>query len=296
MNLRITAIGEVLWDLLPEGRQLGGAPANFACHARSLGADATLISRVGQDDLGREVLARFAAKGFPPETIQQDNNAPTGTVSVEVDAGGQPKYTIHADVAWDHLQADESAGQAVAKADAICFGSLGQRSALARSSIQTLVKSARPETLRVFDVNLRPPFWTREVVEQSIRLADVLKLNDQELPILAGLFGISGDEREQVTGLAGRFHLKLVALTRGAGGSLLLAEERWSEHPGFPVTVRDAVGAGDSFTATLVVGWLRHHDLDDINRMANEVAAYVCTQPGATPDLPERLTARFQTS
>jgi fructokinase len=288
---RITAIGEVLWDHLPEGRQLGGAPANFAFHAKNLGADAILISRVGRDDLGREVIERFAARKIPVETIQIDSEAPTGTVSVKIDAGGQPQYTIHPNVAWDRLIADDAACLAVANADAVCFGSLGQRSTLSRATIQSLVSSARPETLRVFDANLRPPFWTPEIIGQSLALADVLKLNDHELTIMAGLFGITGNERELLAGLAARFNLRLVALTRGAGGSLLLAGSRWSNHAGFPVTVRDTVGAGDSYTAALVLGWLRNRDLDDISQTANEVAAYVCTQPGATPDLPEHLTA-----
>ncbi len=285
----VTAIGEVLWDMLPAGRQLGGAPANFAVHAKGLGADAALVSRVGEDELGDEIRAALRRRGLLTLPIQKDSVAPTGIVDVVIDAGGQPNYTIREDAAWDRLEATYYAREAVTNANAVCFGSLGQRSPAARSAIQALLAGARPETLRVFDVNLRPPFWTPEVIEQSLTLANALKLNDQELPVLAGLFGITGDDREQLAGLAAKFDLKLVALTRGAHGSLLLADGKWSEHPGVPVTVRDAVGAGDSFTAALVIGYLRGHDLDAINGHANRVAAYVCTQAGATPELPAEL-------
>ena len=285
----ITAIGEVLWDMLPAGRQLGGAPANFAAHAKGLGADAALVSRVGNDALGREIRERLMRRGLVTLPIQKDAVAPTGTVDVDVDAAGQPHYTIREDAAWDRLEVDDHARASVASSSAVCFGSLGQRSPAARAAIQSLIAGARPETLRVFDVNLRSPFWTPEVVEQSLALANALKLNDQELPILAGLFGIVGDDRERLHGLAIRSNLRLVALTRGAHGSLLLADGKWSEHPGVPVVVKDAVGAGDAFTAALVMGYLRGHDLDAINDHANRVAAYVCTQPGATPELPAAL-------
>lgn len=287
----ITAIGEVLWDMLPAGKQLGGAPANFAVHAKGLGADAALVSRVGEDDLGREIRVQFMRRGLVTLTIQKDAVAPTGTVDVAVDAAGQPNYTIREDAAWDRLEADDHARAAIASSAAVCFGSLGQRSPAARAAIQSLIADAPPETLRVFDVNLRSPHWTPEVIEQSLRLANVLKLNDHELPMMANQFGITGDDRDRLSGLAKKFDLKLVALTRGAHGSLLWADGQWSDHPGVPVTVRDAVGAGDAFTAALVVGWLKGRDLDAINDHANRVAAYVCSQPGATPELPAELAA-----
>ena len=289
MSCKILAVGEVLWDLLPTGKQLGGAPANFTFHCRSLGALARLVTRVGDDDFGRQVLERFRLLGLPTETVQVDPTWPTGTVTVTLAADGQPRFTIHEHVAWDRITADE-AGLAVADAaDAVCFGSLAQRSEPARRAIRALVSAARPEALRVFDVNLRPPFVDRDVIADSLELADVLKLNDQELPVLAALFDLPAGVRQGMEELAGRFGLSLVALTRGAGGSLLLADGHWSDHPGRPAEVCDTIGAGDSFTACLVVGLLVGRPLDAINSHANEVAAFVCSQPGGTPSIPDAL-------
>jgi fructokinase len=290
---KLVAIGEVLFDLLPSGRQLGGAPANFACHAHALGADARLVTRVGADALGREVRERLRRLGLPTDTVAVDAGTTTGTVSVELDTGGQPRFTIHEDVAWDRLTADAAALAAVAEADAVCFGSLAQRSEPARHAVRTLVTATRPDALRIFDVNLRPPLVRRDVLEGSLALANVLKLNDQELPVLAELFGLPGGVEESVAELARRYRLSLVALTRGGCGSLLFAGGQWSDHPGLPAAVCDTVGAGDSFTAALAVGFLAGWPLDAINRRANEVAAFVCTQPGATPALPEALRSAF---
>jgi fructokinase len=289
MTHEILAVGEVLWDLLPSGKQLGGAPANFTYHCRSLGADARLVTRVGNDDLGREVLERFRLLGLPTGPVQVDPASPTGTVTVELAADGQPRYTIRDDVAWDRIAADEPTLASAAGADAVCFGSLAQRSEPARSAIRSMVSAARPDAIRLFDVNLRPPFVDRSVIEASLTLANALKLNDQELPELAAMFGLPSGERESMAGLAGRFGLSLVALTRGAGGGLLLADGDWSDHPGRPVEVADTIGAGDSFAAALVVGRLAGRPLDEINRHANEVAAFVCSRPGGTPALPDWL-------
>jgi fructokinase len=290
---KILAIGEVLWDLLPSGRQLGGAPANFACHARALGADARLVTRVGNDDLGWEVLERFRGLGLPTDTVAVDSAAPTGTVAVAVGADGQPAYTIRDHAAWDRLCAEGPARAAADVADAVCFGSLAQRSLPSSLAILRLVAATGPDALRLFDVNLRPPFVAPGVIAGSLELANALKLNDQELPVLADLFGLRGRVTDQVAALAHRFGLALVALTRGAAGSLLFADGGWSDHPGLPVAVCDTVGGGDAFTAALTVGWLSGWSLDEINRRANEVAAFVCSQPGATPALPAALRRRF---
>ena len=289
MGFKILAIGEVLWDMLPSGRQLGGAPANFACHARALGAEARLVTRVGDDDLGREILERLARQGLPTETVEVDPDAPTGTVAVELGTDGQPRFTIVEDVAWDRIEAGFAAFSAAASADAVCFGSLAQRHRIAREAIRSVVTAARAGALRVFDVNIRPPFHSRDVIAVSLEMASVLKLNDQELPMLAAMFGLDGGVRAQMEALARRFELSLVALTRGGGGSLLYRGGDWSDHLGEPAKVCDTVGAGDAFTAVLTVGLLEGWPLDEINRRANRVAAYVCSQPGATPPLPEWL-------
>jgi fructokinase len=292
MKPKILAVGEILWDLLPSGKQLGGAPANFAYHAHALGAESRVVSRIGNDPLGREILDRLRALGLPTDGVSVDATAPTGTVSVELAADGQPRFTIHENVAWDRLEADEASLAFAAQADAVCFGSLAQRSEPSRSSICRLVAATPTAALRVFDINLRQHFYSRKIVEDSLRLANALKLNDSELPVLAAMFGLGGGVREQLAAFAERFELRAVALTRGAHGSLLLAGGDWSEHPGLTVKVADSVGAGDAFTAAMALGLLAGRPLDDINRHANEVAAYVCSQPGATPTLP----ASFRTS
>ncbi len=289
MGHPILAVGEVLWDLLPSGKQLGGAPANFTYHCGSLGADARLVTRVGDDDLGREVLERFRLLGLPTETVQVDRDFPTGTVDVAIADDGQPRFSISEAVAWDRILVDQAALDLAASADAICFGSLVQRCLPSRQAVISLAAASRPDALRIFDVNLRPPFVNRDIVAGSLVLANALKLNDQELPELAAMFGLLGGEREVMAGLADRFGLSLVALTRGHRGALLLADGAWSDNPGRPVSVSDTIGAGDAFTAALVVGHLAGRALDEINRHANEVAAFVCSQPGGTPMLPDSL-------
>jgi fructokinase len=306
MNFSVVGVGEVLWDLLLTGPQLGGAPANFAYHARALGAEAHVITRVGNDDYGREIIRRFREMGLPHSTVQVDETAPTGTATVELSGDGLAHFTIQNNVAWDYLAATPEAVAVARKADAICFGSLAQRGESSRAAIQQLVSAASADALRVCDINLRQHFYSRELIEQSLQLANVLKLNDDELPTLAGMFSLNGSaERkieQQIERLAQTFGLRLVALTRGANGSLLYQkggeedEARWSNCPSRPVQVVDTVGAGDSFTATLVLGLLRKMDLDELNLLANEVARYVCSHAGATPSLPAEFAKYFSPS
>lgn len=288
MSLSVVGIGEVLWDLLPAGAQLGGAPANFAWHAHALGARSQIISRIGNDDLGAEIRSRFARMKLPDNLVQTDPSHPTGTVTVAL-SHGHPEYTIHENVAWDHIEVTPEAASAVHSADAICFGSLAQRGSASLQSIQTLVSAARPEALRIFDINLRQHYFERQTIETSLRLANVLKLNDAELPTLAKMFSAAGDIRSQIEIFAANFNLHVVALTRGAHGSLLFQNGHWSEHPAVKAEIKDTIGAGDSFTAALCVGLLRKLDLDHINAAANEIAAFVCSDAGATPVLPERF-------
>jgi fructokinase len=287
MNPHVVGIGEILWDLLPSGKQLGGAPANFAYHAHALGAEVRVVSRVGNDPLGLEILARLAALGLPVDGVGVDASAPTGTVSVEVQSDGQPRFTIHENVAWDRIDVDAVSLDFAAHADALCFGSLAQRSATSRAAIRQVLSKTPATALRVFDINLRQHFYSRELIESSLALANALKLNETELPVLAEMFSLAGDARAQLATLAQRFELRAIAFTRGAHGSLLLAEGTWSEHAGLPAKVVDAVGAGDAFTAAWALGLLARQPLDEINRRANQLAAYVCTQPGATPVYPK---------
>jgi fructokinase len=292
----VVGAGELLWDLLPSGKQLGGATANFAYHAHALGANSWAVSRVGSDSLGREILARLAELGLPTASVQVDDDAPTGTVSVEMLPGNDHRFTIHEGVAWDRLEATGEALDLAARADAVCFGSLGQRCPAARAAIQAIVAAAPPAALQIFDINLRQQFYSREVIEESLNIANVLKVNDEELPVLAEMLALRGGPHDQLSELAGRYGLTLAALTRGPRGSLLYAGGEFSDLPGIPVTVVDSIGAGDAFTAAMALGWLARWDLDEINRRANAVASFVCTQPGGTPALPSEIVNPYRVS
>lgn len=293
MSFNLAGIGELLWDLLLDGPKLGGAPANFAYQARALGAQSRVISRVGDDALGREAFARLAALGMPTDCLEVDGNAPTGTAAVELGADGQPHFIIHQDVAWDRLQGESASRQAVAAADAVCFGTLAQRSPASATTVRALVAASPPAALRIFDINLRQQYFSRAVIEESLALANVLKVNETELPILAKMFGLVGDAAQQIAAIADRYQLRAVAYTCGMSGSLLLAGGRYSSHTGIPTQVADTVGAGDAFTAAMALGMLADWDLDLINQRANEVASYVASCAGATPQLPEQLRSPF---
>jgi fructokinase len=291
--LRCVGVGEILWDLLPSGKQLGGAVTNFAYQAHALGLKAEVVSRVGSDQLGAAIRSRLEGMGISSANLQVDEQAPTGTVQVELAGAGVPTFTIRENVAWDRIEATQSALKAAECADAICFGSLAQRCEPSRRAIQALVSVTRPDALRVFDINLRQKFFSREVIETSLRLANVFKLNDGELPVLAELLGLTGSVRDQLAALAEGYELQLVALTRGPAGSLLLAGDQWSEHDGIRAGVVDTVGAGDAFTAAVTVGLLRGESLDEISQFANELAAYVCSCAGGTPPIPPRFKHIF---
>ena len=293
MSFRVVGIGELLWDLLPDGSKLGGAPANFTYHSCALGAEGRLISRVGTDPMGDEALARLSAIGVPVDCIERDAARPTGSVSVELERDGQPKYTIHENVAWDAITGEAHGGDVASKADAVCFGTLAQRSEISRNTIRRLVEAAPSTALRILDVNLRSPFFSREVIETSLELANVVKLNETELPVVAEMLDLSGDERRQISSLADRFDLRCVAYTRGARGSLLWSAGEWSEMMAPIIQVADTIGAGDSFTAAMVLGLLARWPLEQIHTVAAELAAFVCTQTGGTPALPAAFRSQF---
>lgn len=291
MPILTVGLGELLWDEMPDGRQMGGAPANFAYHTAALGARAMVVSRVGMDPDGDALIERIASLDLSTEAIERDSTAPTGTVGVELGGDGQPRFTIHENVAWDYLEGQPAGRRAVAEAEAICFGTLAQRSERSRQTIRRLLDAARPEALRILDINLRQQFHSREVIVDSLSRAEVLKLNETELPQLADMLRLAGNVRDQIRQLSDLYDLRTVAYTRGAHGSLLLDRGRWSDHPGVPTQVVDTVGAGDSFTAALVMGLLGGQDLDAVHDWANRVAAYVASQSGATPRLPDELRA-----
>ncbi|WP_319583022.1 carbohydrate kinase [uncultured Pseudodesulfovibrio sp.] len=281
-------LGEILWDVLPQTRLLGGAPANFAYHVNALGGAGLPVSRVGDDDLGREALSLLVCRGLNIDAVSLDPDHPTGTVDARVDADGVATYVFPDDVAWDFLSLDQSALILASNADAVCFGSLAQRSEISRRSIQRFLGEAK-KALKVFDINLRQDFYTPEILATSLDAADVLKINDAELDIVTSLFDLPPGEQPALRALMERHGLELAVLTRGDKGSLILSPETVSDLPGEPVEVVDTIGAGDSFTAALVLGHLKQWPLDKINRYAAKVAAHVCAQPGAMPEMPREL-------
>ncbi|BCS88713.1 carbohydrate kinase family protein [Pseudodesulfovibrio sediminis] len=281
-------LGEILWDVLPDTRLLGGAPANFAYQVNALGGAGVPVSRLGDDALGREALSILVAKGVIVDAVAVDPEHPTGTVDALVDDKGVATYVFPDDVAWDFMGMDDLALSLAAKADAVCFGTLAQRSATSRSAVQTFLDAAQG-ALKVYDINLRQHFYSREIIESSLGLADVLKINDDELSLVAEMFALPADEQDALAALRETYDLRLAVLTRGEKGSLLLSREGVSDLPGQPTRVVDTIGAGDAFTAALVLGYLSGWSLDAINRRATDVAAFVCGQPGAMPEMPENL-------
>jgi fructokinase len=289
-KLVIAGIGEVLWDVYPDAARFGGAPANFACHASALGADATMVSAVGNDDLGNRAIDTLARAQVHHDTVATDAAHETGQVRVTLDLNGQPTYEFATDTAWDNLTWSPELESLATRCDAVCFGTLAQRSAKSRETIQRFLQSTSRTALLMFDVNLRQHFYDGEVIQQSLERASAVKLNEDELPIVAHLCGIEeAPLTKMLRELIERFDLRLGALTCGAAGAVIIAGTEESTHPALPTKVLDTVGAGDAFTATLVCDFLKGRKLVDMNRHANAVASYVCSQPGAVMDLPAEL-------
>ncbi len=286
---RIVGLGEVLWDVFPEGEAFGGAPANFACHCRSLGADAAVVSCVGDDDHGRRALAFLRAHGVDTTGLAQRAGAATGVVLVTLDAAGKPAYEIREGVAWDRIPWSDALGVLAARADAVCFGTLGQRSAASRETIRRFVRETSRDCLRVFDINLRQRYYDRALILAALESAHVLKLNDEELALLAPLLDLAGGVEEQLASLVRTFDLRLAVLTCGPRGAVMLSPGASSFAAPSAVSVVSTVGAGDAFTAAVVVGLLNGDPLDLINRRANALAAFVCSKHGAVPPLPAEL-------
>jgi len=280
----VVGLGELLWDMFPSGKKLGGAPANFAYIASLLGENGIPVSRVGHDGLGDELVERLAAGGLPTNFIQNDADHPTGTVKVEVDSAGQPRFEISTGVAWDFIEWTPQLANVARECDAVCFGSLAQRSPQSCSSIRNFLAATRPEAVRVFDVNLRQHFYDADVISDSLKSATIVKMNHEELPRIMQLFALEHrDEQSSSQRLAELFHLRLVCITRGEAGSLLVTPGGSHSHAGFRVHVADTVGAGDAFTAALVHEYLRGSSLAAMNDAANRMGAWVASQIGGMP-------------
>jgi fructokinase len=281
---KIVGLGEILWDLLPNGKQLGGAPANFAYISTLLGNEGIVASRIGGDALGGDAVRQLRQLGVTTAFIQHDAVHPTGTVLVEVDHAGQPKFEIAQGVAWDFLEWTSEWQELAAQADAICFGSLAQRTPTGRATIRQFLAAARKEAVRIFDVNLRQAFFSKEILAESMNVADIVKLNHEELPRIMELLGL--EQRDEIASadlLVELHHLKLICVTRGCRGSLLISEGALNEHPGYRIRVADTIGAGDAFTAALVHEYMRGSSLPELNETANRAGAWVASQVGATP-------------
>jgi fructokinase len=288
MKKKVVGLGEVLWDVLPERTCLGGAPTNFAYITTLMGDQGIVASRVGEDSRGIEALRRMEELGLDIDRVQTDRQHRTGIVNVQVDGNGQPKFEIAHPVAWDFLEWTQDWEHLAQHADAVCFGSLAQRSDTSRAAIRRFVSAMVPGTLKVFDVNLRQSYYSPDILSQSMKLADIVKLNDDELPKIMSLIEIPHkDALSSAQRLIREFDLKVVCITRGGRGSLLVREGDASEHPGFKVRVADTVGSGDAFTAGLVHEYLHGASLDLMNEVANLVGAWVASEVGAMP-MPKR--------
>ena len=282
----MVGVGEILWDMLSPGKQLGGAPANFVCHATQLGNRGVIFSAVGDDNLGSEILAALAEKDIQ-HLLTVRKEYPTGTVGIELDNDGVPAYTIHENVAWDHFKADRQHLELAAEADVICYGSLASRHDDSARATRECLEATPATCIRIFDVNLRQDYYDRETILKLLNLATVLKLNDEELLVVAHFLDISGSETTLLQLIRHAFDLDLIILTKGEHGSRLFSRDLGdSILQGQRVKVVDTIGAGDSFGAAVATGLCLRMPLEKIHHFADNVAAYVCSQPGATPTLP----------
>ncbi|MDP6523932.1 MAG: carbohydrate kinase [Kiritimatiellia bacterium] len=288
-SFKIAGLGEVLWDAFPEGEKFGGAPANFACHCHSLGAETYVISCVGNDERGVKARAFLDNHGVNTSGLTTSDEQETGVVLVTLDANGRPDYEIKEGVAWDYVPWTGEMTSFVPQLDAICFGSLCQRNEITRETVKKCLAATKPECLRVFDINIRQSFYSTEIINSSLEASNVLKLNDEELPIVAAMLGVSGSNEELLGVIIEKYELELAILTCGPEGALMMTsgESNCAVPPRGSVV--STVGAGDSFAAATVMGFLKGRSLVDINKHANELAAYVCTQHGAVPVLPAEL-------
>ncbi|MDR1096981.1 MAG: carbohydrate kinase [Tannerella sp.] len=276
----IAGIGELLWDVFPDRKKAGGAPVNFVYHATQMGAEGCAVSAVGNDADGREIIRELEKNGIRHCTAVTEH--PTGRVLVELD-NGSPTYTITEGVAWDYLPLTQQAMDLVKEADAVCFGTLAQRSPVSRETVGALLACAPEHALRVFDVNLRQHYYSRELISDSLEKSNVFKLNDEELNILRPMFGLEGDDCEVCRALMEKYNLRYLALTAGSRSSAVYSQTEISTIPTPQVTVADTVGAGDAFSGAFIYSILTGKPLREAHRKAVEIAAFVCSRYGAWP-------------
>lgn len=291
MNDLVVGMGEALWDVLSEGKKIGGAPANFAYHVSQFGLPSCVVSAVGDDDLGREIIENFTAKGL--KQLIADVPYPTGTVQVEIDQSGVPQYEIKENVAWDNIPYTERLESLAERTTAVCFGSLAQRNVVSRNTINRFldVVSRNEENLIVFDVNLRQGFYNKEILCNSMKRCNILKINDEELVTVSRMSGYPGiDLQDKCWILLGKYNLKMLILTCGINGSYVFTPGNVSFQPTPKVEVADTVGAGDSFTAAFISSVLKGKSVSEAHSLAVRTSAFVCTEKGAMPTLPTQFT------
>lgn len=284
----IVGLGEALWDVLPEGAKLGGAPANFAYHVSQFGLDSIAISALGNDILGDQTVKEFEQKGV--NFLMPRVDFPTGRVDVQLDNEGVPTYDIKTNVAWDNIPYTDELDKIARNAKAVCFGSLAQRSEVSRQTIQHFLENTPEGCMKIFDINLRQNFYTKEVIQESLNHCNVLKINDEELVAIGRMFGYPGLDIENKCWLIlGKYNLDMLVLTCGTNGSYVFSPKKMSFQETPVVEVADTVGAGDSFTATFTAAILSGKSIKEAHALAVKVSAFVCTQKGAMPVLPKEL-------
>lgn len=287
----VVGMGEALWDVLPEGKKIGGAPANFAYHVSQFGLPSCVVSAVGEDALGKEIVDNFTSKGL--NQLIAEVPYPTGTVQVEIDQAGVPQYEIKENVAWDNIPYTAHLESLAEKTRAVCFGSLAQRNVVSRNTINRFLDAMpqNDDTLVVFDVNLRQGFYNKEILCNSMKRCNILKINDEELVTVSRMFGYPGiDLQDKCWILLGKYNLKMLILTCGINGSYVFTPGNVSFQPTPKVEVADTVGAGDSFTAAFISSILKGKSVAEAHSLAVQTSAFVCTRKGAMPILPEELT------
>ena len=292
MNEIVVGMGESLWDVLPEGKKIGGAPANFAYHVSQFGLQSCVVSAIGDDALGKEIIENFTSKGL--DQLIAEVPYPTGTVQVEIDQTGIPLYDIKENVAWDNIPYTEHLDALAKRTKAVCFGSLAQRNVVSRETINHFLDTMPKDddSLIVFDVNLRQGFYNKEILCKSMQNCNILKINDEELITVSRMFGYPGiDLQDKCWILLGKYNLKMLILTCGINGSYVFTPGNVSFQPTPKVEVADTVGAGDSFTAAFIASILKGKSVTEAHTIAVKTSAYVCTQKGAMPILPPEYTA-----
>lgn len=291
MNDIVVGMGEALWDVLPEGKKIGGAPANFAYHVSQFGLPSCVVSAVGDDALGKEIIENFTSKSL--NQLIAEVPYPTGTVQVEIDPAGVPQYEIKENVAWDNIPYTAHLEMLAEKTKAVCFGSLAQRNVVSRNTINRFLDAMpqNEDTLVVFDVNLRQGFYNKEILCNSMKRCNILKINDEELVTVSRMFGYPGiDLQDKCWILLGKYNLKMLILTCGINGSYVFTPGNVSFQPTPKVEVADTVGAGDSFTAAFIASILKGKSVQEAHSTAVQTSAFVCTKKGAMPTLPSELT------